>query len=233
MSRAILREPEAIRPWAMAAIHPALPDAPAGSAPTRLSADPVELVLAARAQAEELLRAARDEAAAIVEKAREEADRHKADAYREGFADGVARGMEEWSDIRTRTEALALELPEAYSQFCESQVPNLAKLATQAAELLLKEQLTLEPERITVIVQDALRCLNASTNIRVHLNPEDLRIVRHEAALQEGRQFSAVEFVADEALHRGGCWIESEQGQLDASVEGRIERMALLLEDAG
>lgn len=232
MSSAILRDQGAIRPWAMAAIQPALPEGASGPAGSRLSADPVEMVLAARAEAEQILERARQEAAEITRQALKDAEQLRARAVREGFADGAARGFEEWSEGRARNEQLALEIPEAYARFCEAQVPELARLATRAAETLLKEELTLAPERIHGVVQEALRCLNASTNIRVHLNPEDLEIVRHHAALQEARGSSGVEFVADAALHRGGCWIESEQGQLDATVEGRIARLALALEDA-
>lgn len=232
MSSAILRAGSGVRPWGLIPIEPIPADPGSPAASQRLSADPVELVLAARAQAEEIVQAARAEAAEIARQALMDAEKLRAQAYQEGFKDGVARGLEDWSDARREVEALAAELPEAYGRFCEAQVPELARLATAAAEMLLKEQLTLEPERIVGIVEEAVRCLNASSRICVHLHPEDLNIVRHQAAFQDTRQGAALEFVADNALERGGCWLESEQGQVDATVEGRVDRLALAFEEA-
>ena len=61
-----------------------------------------------------------------------------------------------------------------------------------------------------------------SVQITVHLHPDDLEFVRTHLTSSDSPRGSAVQMVADPSVERGGCWIESETGQVDATVAGRM-----------
>ena len=40
-----------------------------------------------------------------------------------------------------------------------------------------------------------------------------------------------MQIIADPAVERGGCWLETEQGEVDATVDGRLARLAAALDE--
>jgi flagellar assembly protein FliH len=171
------------------------------------------------------------EAERIVERARAEADQIRVAALRAGYAEGQARGLDEWADQRRHLGELVTQIGIAYEKFCERQVPGLAALAAAAAEKLLHEQLSLEPERVLTIVTLALEQVQASTRMTVHLNPDDLPLVSAHRSRQAARQTPPVHLQPDPAVERGGCWIDSDQGEVDATVAGKVARLKTALSD--
>jgi flagellar assembly protein FliH len=206
--------------------HSVCPD-PINSTSTSAAQEAEAIVQQAREQAEHLLQTARREAAQIRE-----------DAVREGYAEGQAQGRAECAADREHVRGLIDAAGAAYQRFCLDQTPALVALATQIAEKLLLEQLSLEPQRVVVLVRHALEHLSASSHIVVHLHPEDLPLVRPHLTLAEAdegaatspsvaasRQSPPVHLRADTTVERGGCWIESDQGEVEATLSGRLERL--------
>jgi flagellar assembly protein FliH len=217
-----------VRPWEQESLRP--------SAPKNISAVLADLTAAGGSEAAETsrphskanARSAAEEAEQILQHARAEAERLRTGAIREGYADGQARALEENSEEKQRLRELLAALGEAYRGFCLSQAPGLAALAATAAEKLLYEQLSLEPARVLVIVQQALEQAVGSAPITVYLNPADVELVRGHL-MSDPRQSSSVQLAAAPEVERGGCWIENDQGNVDATVSGRLSRLKDLL----
>jgi flagellar assembly protein FliH len=172
-----------------------------------------------------VLESARQEAAAMLEQARQEADRVRIAACREGYSEGQTRGFEEWAEQREQLRAQFGKIGDAYRAFCEAQVPDLVSLVMAAAEIVLQEQLTLEPERIVTIVRRALNQVLAATRVVIHLHPDDLQIVRSRMPVLELPQSPTYEFQPDPQVERGGCWIETDHGEVDATLAGALSRL--------
>lgn len=248
MSKAIIREATDARPWQQvprptpqAWVPGSQPSTADGAAApgTSGSAGPIETPADAEAWAAQLAQRAEGEAERIVQQAREAADQLRVTAFREGFADGQARGWDESAALREELRAIVDQIGSAYHRFCLNQVPELVALATAAAEKLLGAQLTQEPEHVATIVQQALEHLVASTRVTLHLNPADIEIIRGRLPLpcddagqpspNAGAQPPRVLLLPDPAVQRGGCWIESEHGEVDATVSGRVARLSEVL----
>lgn len=167
-------------------------------------------------QAESAVETARLQASAILEVAREQ-----------GLRDGREQAAKELESEKQELVCLIEQLEASFTRFCQSQAPNLAELAIKAAEQVVREQLTLEPERVAAIVNHALEHITASTHITIHLHPDDLRIVRDCIANHELRQSANIELRSEPAMEQGGCWIDSEQGEVDATVAGRLARLSV------
>jgi flagellar assembly protein FliH len=135
--------------------------------------------------------------------------------------------------MRQELRELLLSLGDAYRTFCLDQAPSLAAMATNAAGRLFQEQLSLEPERALAIVHQALEQAATSTNLCLHLHPADLAIVQKEFESSDAAVPMELQIVADASVQRGGCWLETGHGEVDATVSGRLERLARALDEVG
>jgi flagellar assembly protein FliH len=236
MSKSILREPESVRPWQRTALRPPAP----ASHPTVLSdlaGDPhpgdseerAPGADAAPAPPGDFLQQAQHQAEQLLQQARQEADQLRAAAVQAGFADGQAQALDEWAEERQRLREMLGRLGESYRGFCLDQAPELAALAVEAAEQLLGEQLALEPERALAILRQALEQVHGTAAITVHLNPEDVAMLRAHLLAHDPRRNAAIQLAPDPAVERGGCWIESERGEVDATVAGRVSRLKAII----
>jgi flagellar assembly protein FliH len=181
----------------------------------------------ATTEADELLNGARQQAAELIRAAQEEAERIRIDARIQGEQEARA----EWEQERACLGALALAVSAAYQRFCREQVSALAELATRAAEKLLGEQLACEPERVLTIVHAAMEQVSGSTHVALRLNPADIDLVQPALASTSCGHAPAVQIHADPTVERGGCWIESEQGKVDATVSGRLAELEAAMGD--
>jgi flagellar assembly protein FliH len=234
LSSTILREAATAQPWRIAPLFaPRLDDTPRETSFREIAPpDPAEILAAARVQAEELLSAARAQSEALLERARDEARQLHEAAYHEGNEEGRAAGREEFVQQSRQAGDLCAGLHAAYERFCLNQAPALAALAADAASTLLGEELSLNPERILSIVRRALDQVTSSSEVTVRLNPEDASLLRGHPALQDPVFSPNVHVMSDETIEPGGCRLESEQGEVDATVGARAELLRECLDDA-
>lgn len=120
-----------------------------GTLPTTPCSDPDQLLDAARLKAKQ-----------IIEGARAEVEMQGESARARGYADGIAAGEAECAEKLAQYVRLVQSLDAEFAQFCLAQVPDLANLAVTAAERIVQEQITLEPERILTIVAAAMEEAN-------------------------------------------------------------------------
>jgi flagellar assembly protein FliH len=62
---------------------------------------------------------------------------------------------------------------------------------------------------------------------RVFLNPQDFALLR--ADFEADGLFKGCRFIADARIARGGCRVETAQGEIDATVATRWERVLAAL----
>jgi flagellar assembly protein FliH len=95
-------------------------------------------------------------------------------------------------------------------------------MAVHLAKHLLNRELTEDPSSLFHLVERAVGSLPAGAkNIRVYLHPDDVELA-HEAFANMGRDWN---FYADIHLSRGGCRVETDQSQVNYSVEQRLRSM--------
>lgn len=109
---------------------------------------------------------------------------------------------------------------------------QLAILAGAIARQVVRRELKINAEEIVGVVRETLSLLPLTAReVRVHLNPEDAKLVR--ARLPEVTSERAWGIVEDPVLSRGGCRVSSEDSTIDAQVEQRLgAAIAAVLGDA-
>jgi type III secretion protein L len=163
---------------------------------------------------------ARREAAAILEQAGEELDLARKQAGEAGYEDGLRQWNQAVQDI--------LAARDRFLKDCE---PEVVKLAVRVAEKILGEQLRVDPQAITRIVEEALRGARAERSITIAVHPDSVAVVRAEAGRLEARAGGEcrVHIIGRGTVSPGGCVIETELGSIDARLEVQLRCLEQLL----
>lgn len=149
-------------------------------------------------------------------------------AREQGYVAGIAQAKDEARTHAGRFKALT----ESYSAAIDSLDFRLSdqvlNLALDVARQVVAGELATRPERILDVVNLALRQMVETTReARLLLNPEDAAIIR--PLLNEALDKSRLRIVEDVRIVRGGCLIETPQGDLDATLQARWRQVVAVL----
>lgn len=180
-----------------------------------------------------------DEAAQVEEVALEdvkpltldEVEAIRQDAYNEGFATGEKDGFHA-GQLKAKQEAdaaLALKLDgleklmqqllEPIAEQDQHVEVALVRLVSHMVREVIQRELNTDSSQIRQVLREALKLLPmGADNIRIQINPQDFETIK---ALRE-RHEEDWRILEDDGLLPGGCRIESEHSQIDASVETRM-----------
>ena len=98
---------------------------------------------------------------------------------------------------------------------------QLALLAGAIARQVVRREIKLQPEEIIGVIRETVTLLPANAReVRVHLHPDDAKLVRSRLADAAGsRAWSIAE---DPILSRGGCRVTCGNATIDARLEQRL-----------
>lgn len=166
-------------------------------------------------------RKAKAAAEAIARVAREQSE---VQGYQAGMAKAQAEMKGKLAELDGRIQRI-----EALLQFISRPLQDLdgevekmlLQLALTVGKQLARRELRIDPAQVIAIIRESLAELPAAAReIRVHLHPEDATIVRERlTAPAFERAWTVVE---DPTMSRGGCVIRTENSQIDARLESRI-----------
>jgi len=152
--------------------------------------------------------------------------------YHDGYRDGLValEGFKQsFAQQMTAQLGQLLESFDRQLDGLEQQMADaLARTATQLARQVVRTELTIHPELVAQVAQEAVNAvLMSARHIRVHVNPQDQPLVAEGAA--EALQARGARLMASSAIERGGCLIESDAGSIDARIESRWAQAAAAL----
>jgi Flagellar biosynthesis/type III secretory pathway protein len=163
------------------------------------------------------------ELAALEQQAREE-------GFAAGQAEGRAAAQVQLRQRMAQLDALYEAAARPLQTLDEQTGQELARLATIVASRVIVHELQLAPGLIANAVRQAASALPAATReLRVHVHPDDLVLLQELGAAESHWQL-----LADPALARGDCQLESARSRLDGRVETRLAAIidAVLGDDA-
>ena len=173
------------------------------------------------------------------------------EAHKKGVAEGVAKGKAAGLDegrregqIQGRQEAHMLlkadaDAVEAVAQSIIAERTalmttagrDLVQLALTMAERISRTSIASDEEVVLRAIREALGAVGDARRIVVHMNPSEVESVR--ARVRELNSLLAeethVELRADATISPGGCRVDTPELQLDATVEGLMERFEAAL----
>ena len=176
------------------------------------------------------------EAEALLAAAEAEAARVREQARGEGYEAGRAEALDE---LRAHTAHAASALGEAVTgaqlarhAAADRVEAHAVDLALRLAEKIVAGAVAAQPQRIVDVVRGALRLLTDREGLVVLVNPADIDAVRDamgDLAAQMGG-FTTFDLQSDRRVHRGGAIVRTSVGEIDATLETKLERAREVLE---
>ena len=153
-------------------------------------------------------------------------------AYKEGFTLGQKEGFEQTKQLM-ENNAAALQsiidvLTDPLKEMDDDVVNQLAQLSMTVAKQVVRRELHTEQGEIVGIVREAMSALPASTRkITLNIHPDDAELIRSSFSLGDDSDSDELRWrvIEDPIITRGGCKISSENSSIDATVEGRLNRI--------
>jgi flagellar assembly protein FliH len=152
----------------------------------------------------------------------------RAAARAEGYAEGLAAGRVEGEQACGRMKQLAESFSSTLDNLDFRLADMVLELALDVARQVVAGELAARPERILDVVNMALKQMaETSREARLLLNPDDAALVRPH--LDQVLDKNRLRIVEDVRIVRGGCLIETSQGDLDATLPARWRQVVQVL----
>lgn len=155
-----------------------------------------------------------------------ELDALRAQAFREGLAQGRAQAQEEARAASEREahrwREAAATLESALLKKLRDLEPMGVAIAFEAAAAVLG-QAQVQPDGVVHTVRRLLEAATGSLRLEVHLAPAQLDLVRKALSQDLRWQHSKLKFETDASLAPGECRVVSERGQLETSLAIQLQ----------
>ncbi len=142
------------------------------------------------------------------------------EGFQKGFMSGEQSGKQTFWDATKPVNELFQTLSRWQKEREQQQRHIICELVQKVAQQVIRAELTLMPQQILSLVDETLHAMpGKSEQVTVHLNPQDLdRIRQVNAELPKEWRL-----VPNPDLPVGGCHLETEHAEADASCDSRLE----------
>ncbi|MCD6582642.1 MAG: flagellar assembly protein FliH [Desulfuromusa sp.] len=161
-----------------------------------------------------------------------------ANVVEEAYARGRREGLDSAEDnLETSAQALAAAAEEI-SRLRESLAKNsgqdMLRLVMAVSAQIIHREVSADPKIILTIIETALQSSVRADQYRIRLNPADLENVTQQKPLFlasiSGLKNLSIE--TDASISPGGCRVDSDLGDVDATIETQLEAIRQALSEA-
>jgi flagellar assembly protein FliH len=182
-------------------------------------------------RSERYLAQVRAEAHKIVVQAQQEADAIRRNAEQEGrqAALKAVEGMikEQLATVIPALRQAVQNIEEAKQSWLRHWEATAVRVAGAIAEKLVRREIGRHPEITLSLVREALELAAGSSQLRIQLNPNDLKALRDQLCVivDEIAPLAGAELAADPEIAPGGCRVETQFGVIDQQFEAQLKRI--------
>lgn len=153
-------------------------------------------------------------------------------AFERGRAQGHSEGQAAERRVKVEYGAQVAQLiGQLGARFAEVQQDGadaLLDLAFTIARQVVRREISLQRDALLPVAREAVSMIiDQHAHPRVFLNPQDFALLR--ADFEADGLFKGCRFIADPRVARGGCRVETAQGEVDATLATRWERVLAAL----
>ncbi|GEJ56994.1 FliH/SctL family protein [Anaeromyxobacter diazotrophicus] len=137
-------------------------------------------------------------------------------------------------DAMEKVNAALETLRAQADRLAEQARADAIEIGFQVARKILELEVRQSPEALFALVRSAVRRAGESRRIAVRLAPDDAALLQSEAgrAALDGVTAARVEFLADAALERGDCVVDTDFGQVDGRLSTRLAEVRRAVDGA-
>lgn len=181
---------------------------------------------------------AMEEAAEMIRQAGAQAEKLREQAYAEGLAKGEAAGKaavlaqdeQQRQELAALLDALNGEREALLLQHEES----MLALITTMVDRLVYHEVSVNPQVIQACLKKAMEFVVENSTVEIHLHGDDFARLK-KASLENSRLIEGknrIQLVEDPNIAVGGCFLKTDFGEIDATLENSKARLYAAIEQA-
>ena len=157
-----------------------------------------------------------------------EISRAKEDGKNEGTVQANAANEARINELEARFSTSAAKLDEQYvkfDEFLKKIEEELGQTAIKIAKEVIDKEISTSSNQIAHhLASSLIKELSNVKNIEIRVNPEDSEYIKEQFSKNEHVKISA-----DDAISKGGVVIISDGGNIDATMQTRLEKLKMLV----
>ncbi|WP_459897856.1 flagellar assembly protein FliH [Campylobacter concisus] len=157
-----------------------------------------------------------------------EISRAKEDGKNEGITQANAANEAKINELEARFSASVAKLDEQYvkfDEFLKKIEEGLGQTAIKIAKEVIDKEISTSSNQIAHhLASSLIKELSNVKNIEIRVNPEDSEYLKEQFSKNEHVKISA-----DDAISKGGVVIISDGGNIDATMQTRLEKLKMLV----
>jgi len=181
---------------------------------------------------------AMEEAASIIRQAGEQAEKLKDEAYAEGLAkgeaEGKAAGLAQYEKQLEELAALFTTLNGELEAVLQQHQESMLALITTMVDRLVYHEVSVNPLVIQSCLKKAMEFVVENSTVQIHLHGDDFARLKR-ASLEDSRLIEGknrIQLVEDPNIAVGGCFLKTDFGEIDATLENSKTRLYAAVEQA-
>lgn len=178
------------------------------------------------------------EAAAILHQAGEQAESLRDEAYAEGKArgeaEGKAAGLAQYEQRLHELDALLAALNGEQEAVLRQHEERMLSLITTMVDRLVYHEVSVNPLVIQACLKKAMEFVVENSTVQIHLHGDDFARLK-KASLENSRLIEGknrIQLVEDPNIAEGGCFLKTDFGEIDATLETCKSRLYAAVEQA-
>ena len=160
------------------------------------------------------------------------------EAYEKGFVqgekDGFELGEKKADKVIENIERLFDEISSLKREILKQHEKEILDLTFAIAEKIVHHLTKIDESGVKEAVFNALNLAMEKSKIILNVNPEDydyIEKIRPEL-FKEYKDLKSITVTSDPSVTRGGCYLKTQYGDIDAGIETQLEKIYQCLQDA-
>lgn len=173
----------------------------------------------------------KDIEAKLLKEAKEKAIYIEREAYEKGFSQGEKHGFEvgrqRFEILIQHFRNLLEEIIRKREELFESFKKDLLRLVLIVTERVIHKELSFCSEAIEETLREAFRYIVNNQQVIIHLNPLDYKYISSHPSIISfiGEGLNEIKLIEDPNITRGGCYLETFFGDVDATIETQFSKI--------
>ncbi len=167
----------------------------------------------------------------IVKKAKENIERLEQEAYEKGFAqgekDGFELGEKKAIKIIANIENLFIKINNIKQELIKENEKEILDLIFAVSEKIVHHEVRRDDTAIKETILNALDMAVERSKIIFNVNPDDYDFVEklRPDLFRRNNEIKSIVVTSDPSVSRGGCYLETPRGNIDATIESKLEKI--------
>jgi flagellar assembly protein FliH len=150
-------------------------------------------------------------------------------AYEKAFSQGRQAGLEDGrkktQEIIDQLQGILTDVEAAWTNLIQTHEARIIELVFRVVEKVVYGQAVVEQEMVKRVIVEALQIVPEPVNVEIYVNPGDYEYIEtvKEDFFSHIKALKDVSVTSDPSIHPGGCNVKTKFGEVDATLENRLE----------